>query len=103
MIMDKEWLVNYAEKNMVHLITLLKDEYEEVNPAKRDVATIIHLQDAINFYDTVLCITSVLHPDFDEHLTLIYDKAREEEGQEDESADQSIREEDSTQDDRGDS
>lgn len=78
MIMDKEWLVNYAEKNMAHLITLLKDEYEEVNPAKRDVPTIIRLQDAINFYDTVLCITGVLHPDFDKHLILIYDKVREE-------------------------
>ena len=78
MIMDKEWLVNYAEKNMAHLITLLKDEYEEVNPAKRDIPTIIRLQDAINFYDTVLCITGVLNPDFDKHLTLIYDKVREE-------------------------
>jgi hypothetical protein len=78
MIMDKEWLVNYAEKNMAHLMTLLKGEYEEVNPAKRDVATIIQLQDAINFYDTVLCITGVLHPDFDKHLSLIYNKAREE-------------------------
>ena len=78
MIMDKKWLVNYAEKNIVHLITLLKDEYEEVNPAKRDVATIVHLQDAINFYDTVLCIADLLHPDFDKHLTLIYNKAREE-------------------------
>lgn len=105
MIMDKEWLVNYAEKNMAHLITLLKGEYEEVNPAKRDVPTILRLQDAINFYDTILCLSEVLHPEFDKHLKSMYNKSKEEEeeGQEGESADQSIREEDFTQDDRGDS
>ena len=104
MIMDKAWLVGYAEKNMANLIVLLKDEMEEPNPTKRDVSTILRLQNAINFYDTVLCLSEVLHPEFDKHLKSLYNKAKEEkeEGQEDESADQSIREEDSTQDDRGD-
>jgi len=94
--MDKEWMVRYGEKNMMHLIDLLAGEYEEQNPVKRDVPIIIHLTDAINFYDTVLCLMNVVSPNFDVHLKKIHSKESEEEGQEDEPADQSIREEDST-------
>lgn len=103
MIMDKEWMVRYGEKNMSHLIDLLVGEYEEQNPAKRDVPTIIHLTDAINFYDTVLCLMNVVSPNFDVHLKKIHSKESEEEDQDDETADQDVREENSTQNDRGDS
>ena len=82
MIMDKAWLVNYAEKNMANLIVLLKDELEEPNPTKRDVPTILRLQDAINFYDTVLCLSEVLHPEFDKHLKTMYNKSKEGEEEE---------------------
>lgn len=79
MIMDKAWLVNYAEKNMANLFVLLEDELEESNPTKRDVPTILRLQDAINFYDTVLCLSEVLHPEFDKHLKTMYNKSEEKE------------------------
>lgn len=82
MIMDKTWLVNYAEKNMANLMVLLEDEMEEPNPTKRDVPTILRLQDAINFYDTVLCLSEVLHPDFDKHLKMMYNKSKEGEEEE---------------------
>ena len=82
MIMDKAWLVNYAEKNMANLISLLEDELEESNLTKRDVPTIFRLQDAINFYDTVLCLSKVLHPEFDKHLKSMYNKSKEKEEEE---------------------
>lgn len=82
MIMDKAWLVSYAEKTMNNLIVLLKDEMEEPNPTKRDVPTILRLQDAINFYDTILCLSEVLHPEFDKHLKEMYNKSKEKEEEE---------------------
>ena len=85
MIMDKAWLVSYAEKTMSNLIVLLKDEMEEPNPTKRDVPTILRLQDAINFYDTVLCLSEVLHPEFDKHLKAMYNKSKEKEEEEEDN------------------
>lgn len=93
MIMDKAWLVNYAEKNMAQLLTLLEDEMTESDPAHRDIVAIIKLQDAVNFYDTILCLSEVLHPEFDKHLKAMYDEMKKNEEQQEKEAEESGSEE----------
>ena len=78
MIMDKEWMVKYGEKQMAQLVELLKSEMEEPNPTKRDPVTLLRLHDAIHFTDTILCVMQVLPETFDTDLKNLYNKAREE-------------------------
>ena len=78
MIKDKEWMMTYGVKGLQQVASLYKDEFKDPNPVNRDIATILRLQDAINFYDTTVCLMQVLEPNFDEKLKKIYEEIHKE-------------------------
>ena len=62
LIISKEQIIRFAEAKIIQALALFKDE-TEAPLNEQDKKSIAMLVEAINFFDTVLCIADVLSED----------------------------------------
>lgn len=76
MIVSKEQIIRFAEAKMTQALALLKSE-TEVPLNEQDKESIAMLVEAINFFDTVLCIAGVLSEETIDDIREAYRQLKE--------------------------